>query len=326
MGKVGIDIKRSSLTQPDDSQGRPHGSGQQHRAKGIIDATRELNNNTKRKCQEIENALEKNIEYLKRQTDAAKNELSGKIGDICKVDERRDISDAEAKELGLDMEAVNKRMKELKTYLKPGSWPEFDVGGTVNLKRYANYAKGTTKQAIENFYSDYFQKCKELLERKQDQLMRQITQTIDAQKELDDDTKERLKDVRKQTIQLPTQSRISDVRIEDYFKKIWFIHWVKKDALIHELVDRFEQELDKLKEEYKSEYQETLNNLRTEIQKQYQDRIEEFAGEVIRLERDRKGVQDELDKLKKILDEVLERDERLERKIYSEKVGEEKKL
>lgn len=295
------------------------------RAKGIIDATRELNNNTKRKCQEIENALEKNIEALKKQTDAAKNELSGKIGDICKIDEHQYVSDAEAKELGLDMDAVNERMKWLETELKHGSWLE--LGGTAKLEQYANHAKDTTKQAIKNFYSDYFQKCKELLERKQDQLMRQIAQTIDAQKELDDDTKERLKDVRKQTIQLPTQSCISDVRVEDYFKNIWqLIYWVKKDALMHKLVDRFGQELDNLKEEYKLEYRRTLNKLRTEIQKQYQDRIEEFAGEVIRLERNRKGVQDELDKLKKILDEVLERDEQLERKIYNEKAGEEKRL
>ena len=37
MGNVGIDIKRSSLTQPDDSQGRPHGSRQQRRTKRIIE-------------------------------------------------------------------------------------------------------------------------------------------------------------------------------------------------------------------------------------------------------------------------------------------------
>lgn len=296
------------------------------RAKGIIDATRELNNNTKRKCQEIENALEKNIEDLKKQTDAAKNELSGKIGDICKIDEYQYVSEVEAKELGLDIDAVDGRIKALRAKLKPGIWPELEVMGTSKLDKRANWAKNVTQEEISAFHSDYSKKCKDLLERKQDQLMRQIAQTIDAQKELDDDTKERLKDVRKQTIQRPTRNSISDISVKKYFDDFLFVHWIKSGKLTDELVDKFGQELDKLKEEYKSEYQETLNNLRAEIQKQYQDRIDEFAGEVIRLEQNRKGVQDELDKLKKILDEVLERDEQLERKIYSEKAGEEKRL
>lgn len=102
------------------------------------------------------------------------------------------------------------------------------------------------------------------------------------------------------------------------FRILRFINYINIDRLIDDAITQFRGELNTLKDQYKKQFADMKRDTAEEIKGQYQGRVKEFAGEVICLENDRDGFERELEKLKKLLEDVENRNKTLTDKINKE--------
>lgn len=285
------------------------------RTKGIIDGTRTLIRQLDRKCEEVGNDLNKNIENLDEQIKVATGALSEKIRGICKTDEHRWLSSEEAEDLGLDPGSIVTRKDSLKTKLDK-TVKSVGFRQDKDLEKSINSAKFETQKALNRFFDDYAGRSENRLKKMQADLIGEIERAIDAQEALDEDTKRRLKRIQKQDISKPSQD-MSDITTRDYLDHLWVFHWVKKERLIEELVELFDKRLQRSSEGYKKAYADSRSKLAGEIQEQYLNRIGEFASEIKQLKGNRDGVERELRIVVQMLESVKKRDRQLEDKIYN---------
>ena len=284
------------------------------RAKGIIDGTRILIGNLETRCGEAKRTLNTNIDSLNRQIFAIKDQLTKKVETLCSNYGSEEISIEEEIRLGLDRESILSRRKKLEQKLNE----IIDTGivfGSKKSNQMEKHANEAIQKAIKDFYQSYAKKYPIYLDKTQDALIKKIEQEIEAQKELDQSTKDRLKGLRKQKIKGPSNHA---EKISLRGTKFLFITFINKDGFIDKAVVEFLAALDKLKEQYTEQFRQMKSSLAKEVKHQYQARVDEFAGEVIRLNEDRVGFEQELQKLEALLADVQDRERVLTNKINRE--------
>lgn len=284
------------------------------RAKGIVDGTRDLIHKLLQQCRTAEHTLNTNIADLDQQIRTVQNELSKKVQKLCDKYDQKEISDSDAQRLGLDMDSIVDWKRKLQAKLNKIVDRKFIVGSkkAKTIERDAN-------ETIDGLVAEFFDRCAgnyaRCLNEMQETLIRDIEQTIEAQKGLDQNAKSRLKGLRKQEIARPSDNA-GDVTINKRLTKIGFITLIDKGGFIDDAEREFSVELDRLKEEYKKQYNQKRNELAKELKRQYQTRVDEFAKDILRLKEDRAAFETELKKLKALLVDVQDRDKKLEEKIY----------
>ncbi len=216
----------------------------------------------------------------------------------------------------MDIDATDKLKAQLKNELHKIKPPWF-VFDEYDLQPIVDKGKRKVYDTIDGFFTNYSVNYESCLTEMLVGLIRQIEKAIDAQKGLDDYTKNRLKDISKPEISKPFINEIEGISFKTYLGEFLFFKWINKDRLDNDLIVAFIAKLTDLNEKYKIKYKEAKNKLANNIREQYQERIEDFAGEVIRLKKDCEGVKLELNTLLKILNEVDKRYHLLEDKIYN---------
>lgn len=287
------------------------------RAKGIIDGTQGLIQELQSRCRRSELTLNTNINSLQQQIHTIEHELTGKIEDLCREFGSDEISVEEERRLGLDSESIVSKEDFLKSRLREAIGSEF-ILGSKKYKDMEERANNTLREAIESFSQNYFQRYPKYLDETQDALIKEIERKIQAQKGLDQSTKDRLKNIQKpKTKKRP--SKMKEINFENArFRILRFINYINIDRLIDDAITQFRGELNTLKDQYKKQFADMKRDTAEEIKGQYQGRVKEFAGEVICLENDRDGFERELEKLKKLLEDVENRNKTLTDKINKE--------
>lgn len=287
------------------------------RAKGIIDGTQDLIRNLQNRCVKAEQTLNTNIDSLRQQIFTIEHELTRKIIALCTESGSGEISVEEEERLGLDSKSITKREADLEQELRK----VIDAKIILGSKKYEETkgrANNTLQNAIKAFFQNYSQQYPKYLDKTQDALIKKIEQEIQAQKGLDQSTKDRLKDLQK----------LGREKLPNGIKKIDFksastrflgvINYINIDCLIDEAITQFRGELNTLKGQYKKQLADIKRTTSEEIELQYKKRVDEFAGEVICLKNDRDGFERELEKLKKLLEDVENRNKTLTDKINKE--------
>lgn len=287
------------------------------RAKGIIDGTRGLIQKVRDKCRRSECSLNSDIKRLDEQISIIEGVLTEKIEDLCMESGSGEISVEEEERLGLDSKSITKREADLEQELRKVIDAKI-ILGSEEYKKKKRHANETLQNAIKAFFQNYSQQYPKYLDETQDALIKKIEREIQAQKGLDQSTKDRLKDLQKlDRGKLPNGTK--KINFKNASVRILpFINYIKIDRLIDDAITQFRGELNTLKGQYKKQFADMKRDTAEEIERQYQGRVNEFAGEVICLKNDRDGFERELEKLKKLLEDVENRNKTLTDKINKE--------
>lgn len=293
------------------------------RAKGIIDGTQDLIQKLQDRCRYAEHTLNTGIESLNRQISTIENELTGKIKALCSESGAKEISGEEEKRLGLDPASIKKREEKLEEALREAIDEEI-ILGSKKYKKMEGNANTVFQNALKMFFQNYSEQYPRYLNEKQHALIKNIEREIQAQKGLEQSTKDRLKDLQKSDIEKPSNGMKKIDFKNASVKFLYFINYINIDNLIDEAITQFRGELNKLKDQYVKQFADMKSETAKAIKEQYDGRVGEFAGDVRRLEHDRDDFEWELEKLKKLLTDVQSRNKTLTDKINKEVEKEDK--
>ena len=196
--------------------------------------------------------------------------------------------------------------------------------GSKKYKKMEGNANTVFQNALKMFFQNYSEQYPRYLNEKQHALIKNIEREIQAQKGLEQSTKDRLKDLQKSDIEKPSNGMKKIDFKNASVKFLYFINYINIDNLIDEAITQFRGELNKLKDQYVKQFADMKSETAKAIKEQYDGRVGEFAGDVRRLEHDRDDFEWELEKLKKLLTDVQSRNKTLTDKINKEVEKEDK--